>query len=102
MSANAIPTRISAPRKIGLAIVDKVKAEIEYMQKKDLIEKITADRPAEWCHPFCPRLKADGGIRPTVDMHGLNQWNKRPTYPLTTPHEVLHPGCQEWLPSNSN
>ena len=48
----AIPTCISAPRKIGLAIVDKVKAEVEDMEKKDFIEKIPADRPTE-----CPRGK---------------------------------------------
>ena len=90
LKPGAIPTRISTPRKIGPSIKPKVKSEVEDMVKKDIIEFVPADHATEWCHPFCPREKGSGGIRPTVDFRGLNEWVKRPVYPVTTPHEAVY------------
>ena len=72
LKPGAIPTCISAPRKIGLSIAPKAKSEVGDMEKKDLIEKVKADHPTEWCHPFNPREKPNGGVRITLDMRGLN------------------------------
>ena len=86
----AIPTQVSTPRKVGLAIAPRAKAELDDMEVKDLVEKLPPYHPTEWCHPFCPREKPSGGIRMTVDMRGFNEWVKRPTHPLVSPHEAVY------------
>ena len=90
LKEDAIPTMCSAPRKIGPAMKPKTKKELDDMERKDVIELVPADRPTEWCHPFCPRLKPTGEVRPTVDLTRLNDWVKRPAHPVTTPHEAVH------------
>ena len=78
------------PQDLEPPIKPKVKSEVQDMVKKDIIEFVPADHAREWCHPFCPREKGNGGIRPTVDFSDLIEWAKRPVYPVTTPHEAVH------------
>ena len=90
LKEGAIPTQVSTPRKIGPSMKPKTKKELDDMEKKGIIEFVSADHATEWCHPFCPREKPNGGIRPTVDLKGLNEWVKRPAYPVTSPHEAAY------------
>ena len=85
-----VPTRVSTPRKIGPSIKPPTKKELDDMVAKKIIDPVSADYVTEWCHPFCPREKPSGGIRPTVDLRGLNQWVERPAHPVTTPYEAVH------------
>ena len=90
LKEGAIPTQHCAPRKIGPAMKPKAKKELEDMEQKDIIEFVPDNHATDWCHPFCPRMKPNGGVRPTVDLRGLNKYVKRPAYPVTTPHEAVY------------
>ncbi|TRY63846.1 hypothetical protein TCAL_12759, partial [Tigriopus californicus] len=52
------------------------KAELEYMEKMDVIED--ASEPTEWVLPFLALPKPKGGIRLVVDFCRLNQFVRRP------------------------
>ena len=97
LKPGAIPTRVSAPRKIGPSLKPPTKKELDDMVKKRIIDPVPADYVTEWCHPFCPREKPSGGIRPTVDLKGLNEWIIPSAHPVTSPYEAVHsltPGAQ--------
>ena len=85
-----VPTRVCTPRKIGPALKPPTKKELDDMERKKTIVAVSADYATDWCHPFCPREKPSGGIRPTVDLKSLNEWVQRPAHPVTTPYEAVH------------
>ena len=90
LEEGAILSRSSAPRRIGHTMKLKTKRKLYDMVKKDIVEIVPMDHRTEWCHPFCPRMEPNGGIRLTVDLIWLNDWIKRPEYPVTTPYEAIH------------
>ena len=97
LKPGAIPTQVSTPRKIAISIKPLTKEELGNMVKMEIIDPVPVDYHTEWCHPFCPREKDSGGIRPTVDLRGLNEWIESPTHPVTSPYEAVHsltPGAQ--------
>ena len=87
----AIPYCISAPppRKIGPSLKPPSKRELDDMVAKGVIELVSAEHVTEWCAPFCPREKENGGVRPTVDFSRLNDWVQRAAHPVTTPYEAV-------------
>ena len=98
LKPGAMPTQLSTPRKIGPSIKPRTKEELMEMVKMKVIDPVPVDYHTDWCHPFCPREKSEGGgIRPTVDLRGLNDWVESPTHPVTSPYEAVHsltPGAQ--------
>ena len=53
------------------------------------IIKPVGDKATEWCSPTIVVRKPGGGIRICVDLSKLNKFVKRPTYPGTSPKEVI-------------
>lgn len=64
LQAGAAPS-IAAPRKFPLAIIEKVKAELEKVEHDNIITKVTA--PTDWVNPLVVVPKKDGSLRICLD-----------------------------------
>ena len=79
---------IRPARKVPLAIKDKVKTELDNMEKKGVISKIR--EPTDWCsNMVCAKKKDASEIRLCIDPRDLNTALKRPHHPLRTVDDVL-------------
>ena len=78
---------IHTARAIPFAQREKVKACLDEMKMKNIIEPVT--EPTEWCHPMVVVNKSNGGVRICVDLTKLNEHIKRPVYPSKTPKEAV-------------
>ncbi len=67
--------------------MDKVKAELDRMQKLGVISKVS--EPTEWCCPMVIAPKPNGQIRICVDLTKLNESVKRERYQLPSVDETL-------------
>ena len=59
VKADAKP-KFYRPRPIPLALKDKIKADLDRMEKLGIIEKVDT---SEWASPTVPVMKADGYVR---------------------------------------
>ncbi|UYV79424.1 hypothetical protein LAZ67_17002555, partial [Cordylochernes scorpioides] len=59
-----------AEQKIPFSIREKVKAELERMEKLDIIEKV--EEPSKWTHPIVVVQKPSGDVRICMDPRELN------------------------------
>lgn len=76
---------ISPPRRVPEAIRDKVKKELDRMEKMDVIEKVNGHTP--WVSNMVTRIKKDK-VRICLDPSNLNKAIKREHYPMNTVEEV--------------
>lgn len=92
-----VPTFTTAVRNVALANRDKFEAEMDFMQKSDIIE--AADEPTDWVSPSIVVPKANGSVRLVVDYTGLNRYVKRPVHPFPSPHELASsiPSTSKWF-----
>lgn len=67
----SIPYSISAPRRIPIPQIPKVKAEIQRMVDNEIVEPVS--EPTEYCAPLVVVGKKDGKVRLCVDLKKLNQ-----------------------------
>lgn len=81
LAENAQPV-ISAPRKIPSALEDKVKQELQRLEKEQVIVKVT--EPTDWVSPVVVVRKKDGSLRICLDPRKLNEAIKRPHYQMPT------------------
>lgn len=81
LKENAVP-RVSASRKIPLAIKTKVKQKLDEMVNEGIIVPVT--EPTDWVHPIVVVPKPNGDIRVCMDPRSLNQYIKRELYPIPT------------------
>ena len=77
----AIP-KVHAVRKIPSALCNKLKAELDKMEKDSVIEKVTL--PTEWVNSMVAVQKKDGTLRLCIDPVDLNKSIRRPHYPIPT------------------
>ena len=79
LTDNAKPFRVSTPRTILFMYRKKLKAELELLQKQNIITPIT--EATEWCAPIVvtPKKNSDS-IRMCVDLSHLNRYVKRELY----------------------
>ncbi|GFO46822.1 Pol polyprotein [Plakobranchus ocellatus] len=75
---NAEPYNVATPRRIAFPLQEKVKTEIDKMEKSGIIEK--TEEPADWCAPIVPVPKPNGQVRICVDYKRLNRQIKRPNH----------------------
>ncbi|XP_060600522.1 uncharacterized protein K02A2.6-like [Ruditapes philippinarum] len=87
VDSNATPV-VHPPRRIPVALQDKVKQELTRMEKMGVIAKIST--PTEWCNNLVVTEKSNGDIRLCLDPRSLNSAIKRTPYPLKTLDDVLH------------
>ncbi|UYV63288.1 K02A2.6-like [Cordylochernes scorpioides] len=86
LNENTTPV-IAPSRKIPLSIREKVKAELERMEKLDIIEKV--EEPSEWTHPIVVVQKPSGDVRICVDPRKLNKYVQRARYILPTAETIF-------------
>ena len=84
----AQPYSISVARRVPIPLLDKVKTELDLMEKLGIIEEITT--PTDWCAPMVPVQKKSGQIRICTDFKKLNEAVKRERYILPTLDDLLH------------
>ncbi|CAC5380097.1 unnamed protein product [Mytilus coruscus] len=78
---------VHAPRKIPIAIKDKVKAELGRMEDIGVIFK--QQEPTQWVNSMVTVIKPNGKIRICIDPRDLNKAILREHYPLKTVEEVI-------------
>jgi len=88
LKENYKPFAIHTARVVPYALRDKVKAALDDMVKKGVIEKLD-DTPTEWCHPVVIAPKPNGDIRFCVDLTKLNTEVIPSSHHTKTPAEAI-------------
>ena len=86
LKENAVP-KIHPPRRVPYALKDKVKEELDKMEKLGVIEKVT--EPTDWVNSLVIAEKPNGKLRLCLDPKDLNEAIKRPHYSTKTLEEAL-------------
>ena len=73
---------IDAPRRVPLALRDRLKKELERMEKQEVIEKVT--EPTDWVNSLVVVEKPNGKLRICLDPRNLNKAVRRPHYTMPT------------------
>jgi hypothetical protein len=77
---------VHAARKIPVSLRDKVKREIEKMEKLNIIRRV--DEPTEWVNSMAVVPKPNGEVRICLDPRDLNFAVKREHYQMPTLNEI--------------
>ena len=75
LNPDAVPYSLNTPRRVPLPLLPKVRAELDEMQAKGIIDRI--DEPTDWCAGMVVVPKSNGKIRICVDLTNLNKSVKR-------------------------
>ena len=86
LKENATP-KIHPPRRVPYALKDRVKEELDKMEKLEVIEKVT--EPTDWVNSLVIAEKPNGKLRLCLDPKDLNEAIKRPHYSTKTLEEAL-------------
>ena len=81
LKSDSVPV-VHPPRRVPIAIRDKLKAELEHMEREHVIKKVT--KPTDWVNSLVTVEKPNGSIRICLDPKDLNDAIKRPHYPNKT------------------
>ncbi|KAK2720320.1 hypothetical protein QYM36_004265 [Artemia franciscana] len=82
---NAIPS-INPVRRIPFASHERVKSELERLEKLDIIERVVA--PTEWVNSIVAVEKSDSSLRLCLDPRELNKSIQRAYYPMPTFEDI--------------
>ena len=82
-----VPPVIHPPRRVPLALQDKLKLELDQMESQEIICKVT--EPTEWVSSLVVVEKPNGKLRVCLDPKDLNQAIHRPHYPMKTLEDAL-------------
>ena len=82
---NAIPV-IHPPRKIPVALQDRLKKELDTREENGVIKRI--EEPTDWINSLVLVEKPDGSLRICLDPRDLNKAIKREHYQLATFDEI--------------
>ncbi|XP_052820412.1 uncharacterized protein K02A2.6-like [Mya arenaria] len=83
---NVLPV-VHPPRKVPVAIKDKLKVELDRMEHLNVTCKVT--EPTDWVNSLVTVEKANGSLRICLDPKDLNDAIKRPHYPNKTLDDIL-------------
>ena len=86
VDSNVTPV-VHAPRKIPVALKEKVKKELESMEKQGVIEK--QNKPTDWVNSMVTVIKPNGKLRICMDPKDLNRAIKREHHPMKTIEDIL-------------
>ena len=78
---------VHPPRKIPIKLKEKVKEELNRMEREQIIVRET--EPTDWVSSLVTVLKPGGAVRVCLDPRDLNRAIKRQHYPLKTVEEVM-------------
>ena len=88
---DAKPYAVSAPRRIPLPLMDKVKEELDRLESLDVIKCVT--EPSDWCATIVvvPKKDSEGSqkVRICVDYTELNKAVKRERHILPSVDHTL-------------
>ncbi|XP_038075960.1 uncharacterized protein K02A2.6-like [Patiria miniata] len=85
LNVDAAPVQ-NPPRTIPYTLRDKVKAELERMEKLGVIARV--EEPTDWVSSMSIVGKPDGSVRICLDPRELNNAIKRAHYPMPTLRDV--------------
>ena len=86
VESDAIPA-VYPPRRVPQALGDRVKTELDRMEKLQVITKV--DTPTHWVNSMVVVEKPSGALRICLDPRDLNKVIHRPHYPLKTLSDIL-------------
>ena len=78
---------IDAPRRVPLALKDRLKQELDRMQEGSVIEKVV--EPTDWVNSLVVVEKPNGKLRVCLDPRNLNKAVKRPHYNMPTLEDAV-------------
>ncbi len=79
---------VHPPRRVPVALRDRLKQELDSMEDKSIIAKVT--EPTDWVSSMVVVEKPKTGkLRVCIDPHDLNKAILRPHYPMRTLEDVL-------------
>ena len=85
LKEDAVPV-VCPPRKVPFGLQDKLKAELESMEAKQVICKVT--EPTSWVNSLVCVEKPNGQLRVCLDPKALNDNIRRPYYPMRTIDDI--------------
>ncbi len=86
----SVPPRVHPPRKTPIAMREKIKVELDEMERLDVIAKVGDAEPTEWVNSMVWQHKPNGRLRPCLDPKDLNAAIKRAHHPTPTLEEITH------------
>jgi len=84
---NNCQPKVHPPRKVPVALKDKVKKELDSMERQGVIVK--QRKPTDWVSSMLTVVKPNGKLRICMDPKDLNEAIKREHHPLKTIEEIL-------------
>ncbi|RXN05551.1 transmembrane 26-like protein [Labeo rohita] len=83
----SVHSTVCAPRRIPLAMKDKVLQELERMNRQGIISPVEEATP--WVSTMAATVKKDGTVRICIDPVHLNKALLKPHHPLKTVEQVI-------------
>lgn len=83
---DSVTPKIHPPRKVPVTLREKLKAELNRMEKMKVIAKI--EEPTQWVNPIVIVEKSNGQLRICLDLRDLNRAVMREHYQLPTVEEI--------------
>ena len=87
LKENATPYALFVPRNVPIPLRQKVKEELDRMEKMKVITKV--EKPTQWCTGMVVVLKKSGDVRICVDLKPLNESVLREPHPIPKVDDVL-------------
>ena len=81
------PFALTVPRRVAIPLIEKVKAELQRMEKMGVISRVS--EPTDWCAGMVVVPKPDGRVRICVDLTKLNQSVRHERYILPSVEQTL-------------
>ena len=82
-----VPPVVNPPRRIPVALKERVEKELDRMEKMEIIERI--NESTDWVNSMVVVEKPNGNPRICLDPKHLNKAIKRPHYAMPTTEEIL-------------
>ena len=78
---------VHPPRRIPYALRDKLRDQLQHMEKLDIIEKVS--EPTDWVNSLVIVSKANGKLRICIDPRDLNRAIKRQHFQLASAKDLF-------------
>ena len=87
LQEGAKPFALSAPRRVPLSLMPKVKLELQRMEELGVIKKV--EQPTDWCAGIVVMPKPNGSLRLCVDLTKLNASVRRERHVLPAVDQIV-------------
>ena len=78
---------VHPPRRIPYALRDKLRDQLQCMEKLDIIEKVS--EPTDWVNSLVSVIKPNGKLRICIDQRDLNRAIKRQHFQLSSTEDLF-------------